>query len=95
MKKEEPPRLREPLALSPKEAAKALGVSERHLRNLLPELPHVHLGNRVVIPIEALRRWLEEQTRIEHSRIDKVVDEVLQGLDDLADDSKGCTINDY
>gem|GEM_PF-5217205 len=39
-------RLRLPgrLALSLAEAARALGVSERHVREILPELPHVHLG---------------------------------------------------
>jgi len=39
------------LALSLAEAARALGVSERHVREILPELPHIHLGRRVVIPV--------------------------------------------
>jgi hypothetical protein len=43
------------LALSPAEAARALGVSERHLRSILGELPHTHLGNRIVIPVDSLR----------------------------------------
>ena len=34
------------------------GVSERHLRTMLAEVPHVYLGGRVVIPVEPLREWL-------------------------------------
>ena len=40
------------LALTVSEAAVAVGVSERHLRDLLPSLPMVRLGGRVVIPVE-------------------------------------------
>ena len=52
------------LALSLSEAAKALGASERHLRSMPPELPPVHLGTRVVVPIDALREWLGAQRRL-------------------------------
>ena len=56
------------LALRPKEAAEALGISERSLRMLLPELPVVRRGKIVLIPVQALRAWLEEQAQIEHRK---------------------------
>ena len=68
------------LALTVEEAAQAVGVSERHLRSMLPEIPHTHLGTRVVIPVEGFRRWLEERARAEGSRVDAAVREVLDGL---------------
>ena len=68
------------LALSVGEAAAALGVSERHLRTLLPELPHVHLGARVVVPVDALREWLKENVRSETERSSRVAGEILAAL---------------
>ena len=47
------------LALRPKEAAEALGLSERKLREVLPQLPHVRVGGAVLLPVEALRSWLD------------------------------------
>lgn len=70
------------LALSLAEAARALGVSERHVREILPDLPHVHLGRRVVIPVDALREWLRERARRERSRADLAVDEIVAALAD-------------
>lgn len=68
------------LALTIPEAAAALGVSERHLRRVLPELPHVHLGQRVVLPIDALRRWLEQRAQEERYRVDEVAEEIMVSL---------------
>ena len=68
------------LALSVEEAAQALGVSEAHLRALLPELPHVHLGRRVVIPVDSLRAWLRERAETEGRRVDRAVDEILSEI---------------
>jgi len=51
------------LALRPAEAARVLGVSERTLRTLLPRLPHVRLDRCVLLPVDALRRWLDEQAK--------------------------------
>ena len=56
-------KLAERLALRPAEVAEVLGVSERHIRQLLPQLPHVRLGGCVVVPVEGLREWLREQAR--------------------------------
>jgi excisionase family DNA binding protein len=59
-------RLADRLALRPREAAAALGLSERTFRSLLPKLPHVRTGGAVLIPVEALRRWLEAQCAMQH-----------------------------
>jgi excisionase family DNA binding protein len=68
------------LGLTMAEAARSLGVSERHLRSVLPDLPHVHLGRRVVIPVDGLREWLKQKTEIERGQVDRAVDEVLADL---------------
>jgi excisionase family DNA binding protein len=51
------------LALRPREAAKALGVSERTLWTWTKEgrVPCVRLGSSVRYPVDALKRWLSEQ----------------------------------
>ena len=74
---EAPPRL----ALSIAEAAASIGVSERHLRTLLPEVPHCYVGNRVVIPVEPLREWLRDHAKADKTRADAVAREILRELD--------------
>ncbi len=76
----EPPRLAERLALRPKEAAEALGISERTLRQLLPELPTVRRGNVVLVPVAGLREWLREESEAERARGDKAVAEILEAV---------------
>ncbi len=73
-------RLADRLALTVPEAATAISVSERHLRSMLPEIPHVHLGGRVVIPVDALRGWLLDRTKSERGRAEKVAEEVLRAV---------------
>ena len=69
------------LALTVPEAAAAIGVSERHLRSMLPQIPHLYLGGRVVIPVDALRTWLQKRAEIEGSRVDAAVEEVLSDIE--------------
>lgn len=64
------------LALRPREAAAALGLSERTFRALLPTLPHVRAGGAVLVPVEALRRWLDEQAKAEGDRVLRVAAEI-------------------
>ena len=71
---------RDRLALSVGETAQVLGVSENHVRALLPELPHVHLGRRVVIPVDSLRAWLRERAACEGRKVDRAVDEILSEI---------------
>ena len=68
------------LALRPEEAAVALGVSERKLREMLPELPHLRHGRAVLLPVEALRAWLSDQAKTEQGRVKKVTEEILQAI---------------
>lgn len=53
------------LALRPREAAKALGIGERKLWELTANrtsgIPHIHVGRAIVYPVDALRRWLDQQ----------------------------------
>lgn len=58
---EKPVRLDERLALRPKEAAAAIGLSERAFRANLAEVPHVRIGGAVLVPIDLLRDWLHNR----------------------------------
>jgi len=51
------------LALRPREAAKAIGISPRLLWTPTKrgEVPHIRLNKAVVYPVEALRRWMDER----------------------------------
>ena len=69
------------LALTVPEAAAAVGVSERHLRAMLAEIPHLRLGNRVVIPVEPFRDWLRERAQSEANAVDRAVEDVLADLE--------------
>jgi len=71
------PRLADRLALRPKEAAEAIGISVRHLSTLLPDIPHLYLGNRLVIPVEPLKEWLREQAKAEKSGSDRVAETII------------------
>ena len=53
----------QPLLIDGKQAAKLLGISERHLANLRKagKIPFVRLGGRVLYDPIALRRWIAEQ----------------------------------
>ena len=73
-------RLSNRLALSIREAAAAVGVSERTLRQMLPELPHVRLGSRVVIPVALLEEWLRTQSEAEENRVGSEVESILDAL---------------
>ncbi len=68
------------LALRPKEAAEALGISERTLRQILPELPHVRVGGVVLLPVEGLQAWLREQTEVERGRASRIAGEIMDKL---------------
>jgi excisionase family DNA binding protein len=51
------------LALRPREAAKALGVSERSLWEWTHrgDVPHVRIGRTILYPVDGLRAWLNRQ----------------------------------
>jgi hypothetical protein len=70
-------RLAERAALTIPEAATAVGISERLMRTLLPEIPHCHLGNRVVIPVSLLVEWLRKRAEKGQNVVGKAVNEIL------------------
>ncbi len=53
----------EPLTVSLTTAARLLGVSDRHIRSRLFEIPHIRLGGRLLFRVESLRTWLEQCER--------------------------------
>ena len=57
----DPPRL----ALRPQQAALSLGISERLLwsKTNAGEIPHLHIGRRVVYPIDLLQAWLAQEAK--------------------------------
>ena len=77
---QEPLHLADRLALRPAEVARALGLSERSVRQILPELPHTRIGTAVVVPVDELRRWLRDRAQQERGAVDRAVDEVLAQL---------------
>ncbi len=73
-------RLSERAALTIPEAAASLGVSERHLRTVLPEIPHFHLGDRVLIPQGQLVEWMRSEVDSERNRSDEIVRKVVEAV---------------
>jgi excisionase family DNA binding protein len=51
------------LALRPRDAARALGISERTLWTLTKQgrVPHLRFGKAVRYPVHLLRTWMEQQ----------------------------------
>ncbi len=73
--------LRGRVGLTVQETAQALGISVRHVRAHLANIPHCHVGSRVVVPVDALRRWLDELAETERSALDTAVDDILGSLE--------------
>ena len=51
----------EPLTVSLATTSRLLGVSDRHIRSHLAEIPHVRLGARLLFRMDSLRRFLAEK----------------------------------
>jgi hypothetical protein len=49
-----------PLALRPRDCARAIGISERLLFTWTREtdIPHLRIGSTVLYPVDSLREWL-------------------------------------
>ena len=56
----------DPLALRPRDAAAALGISPSTLDRLTKDgqIPHVKINRLVLYRVETLRRWLEEREEV-------------------------------
>ncbi|MDB5325432.1 MAG: Helix-turn-helix domain protein [Phycisphaerales bacterium] len=52
------------LALDPRGAARALGISPRTLwaYTKSARIPHLRVGRRVIYPVDALRDWMKKAT---------------------------------
>ena len=52
------------LALRPREAAKAIGISERTLWTMTQrgDIPHVRLDRAILYPVDGLRSWLSQRS---------------------------------
>jgi excisionase family DNA binding protein len=72
--------LRGRLALRPAEAARALGICDRTLRNLLHRIPHLRLGGVLLFPVDPLKRWLEEEASVQPRRVEEIVAEGLRAV---------------
>ena len=68
------------VSLGIREAAVALGVSEGLVRKWLPELPYVRLGERVLIPVDLLKKWLQERSRAEQESSRRAAREILDAM---------------
>ena len=71
----------ERLALRPAEAAKALGVCLRTLRNWMRDegLPYLRVDGVVLIPRDGLGEWMTSRVENEH-RADELADDMLNDL---------------
>jgi excisionase family DNA binding protein len=60
------------LALSPNAAAAACSISLRTISAWLKNegLPHVRLNRRILIPVDGLRRWLEQKSIVSTKPLD-------------------------
>ena len=75
------PDLRGRLALRPREAAAALGLSDRTLRKWMREegLPYLRVGGVVLIPRGQLEEWMVGRVEWE-GRSDALASEILDGI---------------
>lgn len=69
------------LSLRPREAAEALGISDRTLRTWMRDegLPYLRLNGVVLIPRAGLDKWLAERVSAEH-RAEALANEILSEL---------------
>ncbi|WP_084784969.1 helix-turn-helix domain-containing protein [Calidithermus timidus] len=54
----------EKLALSAREAARLIGAHEQSVYKWVRagKIPHKRIGRKIVFPVQALQRWLEENS---------------------------------
>lgn len=69
------------VALGIRETATALGVSEGLVRKWLPQMPHTRIGERVLIPVDPLKKWLQERSQAEMDASRRSAAEILKALD--------------
>ena len=68
------------VTLSLAEAAAALGVSEGHVRNHISQLPHFRMGNKPLIPVEALKQWTAGRAKEEQANVEATANSILEEM---------------
>ena len=68
------------ITLGIKDAARALGISAAHLRNHLSEVPHFHLGGRVLFPVQELHEWAKRRSEQERRQGEREADGIVRSL---------------
>ena len=78
---EQPLHLADRLALRPKEAAEALGVSDRTLRKWMRDegLPYFRVDGAVRIPVGKLEEWIADRLSSQR-RSEDIAEEILAEL---------------
>ena len=81
MTRDQLPYISQRIGLRPKEAAEALGISDRTLRTWMrnEELPFLRVAGVVLIPREELERWLKQRIERE-KRAEALAEEILADL---------------
>lgn len=61
------------LAMRSREAAKALGISERLLWEWTDKgvIPHIRLGKAILYPVDSIREWLKREAEQGVEKIDE------------------------
>ena len=62
------------------ETAAALGVSENHVRNHIHELPCLRMGDKSLIPVEALKEWVDKKAKYEQRTVDDIANGILKDV---------------
>lgn len=71
-----------PSYLSAQKISKELGISERKVWDLIHDpdrpIPHFRIGKKIVrVRAADLHKWMDENARVDESRVDRLVDEVM------------------
>ena len=52
-----------------------------YLPQQMPQMPHTRLGERVLIPVDPLKKWLQERSQAEMDASRRSAAEILKALD--------------
>ncbi len=74
------PNLNTRLTLRAWEAAAALGISERKLRQLSSRLPVVRLDGVLLYPVKEMERWLTTEVARQRAATEQTADEILREI---------------
>ena len=67
-------------AVTAAELARALGISERLVRDHQAELPHLWIGNRVLFPVDGVREWLRKRAEATQGDAESLADDIFKDM---------------